>query len=104
MHHTHQDGGHSMASMHYRHLGIMVVLSFIAVSAVALVLFFALIRYQTMVGDQQSLRSMIPHHAGAILMCKEATLADPEIKQLCSSIVTGQENEIAQMKAILERK
>jgi uncharacterized protein (DUF305 family) len=47
---------------------------------------------------------MIPHHAGAILMCNEAQLTDPEVKRLCEGIVASQEREIAQMKAKLRRQ
>lgn len=65
---------------------------------------FALIRTQTTIGDRAFLRSMIPHHSGAILMCSEASLSDPEIKTLCGQIVQSQREEIAQMKAILARK
>ena len=45
---------------------------------------------------------MIPHHAGAILMCEQAPLQDSEIKALCKNIVSGQQSEIDQMKAKLE--
>ena len=61
-------------------------------------------RDQLLVGDRQFLRSMIPHHSGAILMCERSNLADPEIRSLCDGIVRGQAQEIAQMKAILARK
>ena len=61
-------------------------------------------REQLLVGDRQFLRSMIPHHSGAILMCERSKLADPEIRSLCDGIVQGQAEEIAQMKAILARK
>ena len=61
-------------------------------------------RDQLLVGDRQFLRSMIPHHSGAILMCERSSLADPEIRSLCDGIVRSQAEEIAQMKAILERK
>jgi uncharacterized protein (DUF305 family) len=75
----------------------------IAVGAVALVGFWLAIRQQAAVGDRQFLRSMIPHHSGAILMCREAKLTDPEIRTLCESIIAGQQSEIDQMKALLER-
>ena len=65
---------------------------------------FALIRTQTMIGDTAFLRSMIPHHSGAILMCREASIHDPEIKTLCGEIIRSQAQEIDQMKAILARK
>ncbi len=60
-------------------------------------------RTQALVGNDQFLRSMIPHHSGAILMCEKSAISDPEIKQLCAGIVTSQAAEFAQMKAILER-
>ena len=44
---------------------------------------------------------MIPHHAGAILMCEKAPIEDPDIKILCASIIEGQRAEIADMKTKL---
>jgi hypothetical protein len=74
-----------------------------AVSLAALAALFMLIRQQSAIGDGQFLRSMIPHHAGAILMCERAPIQDPEIEQLCTSIISSQQREIDQMKAILSR-
>jgi hypothetical protein len=74
------------------------------VSLVLLILFTVFIRYQTAVGDKQFLKSMIPHHAGAILMCDNPNLQDPEILELCSQIKKSQQREIDQMVRILERK
>jgi uncharacterized protein (DUF305 family) len=73
-------------------------------AVVAFVGSFALIRTQATIGDVQFLRSMIPHHSGAILMCREAKLGDPEIIALCERIEQSQAEEIDQMKAILARK
>jgi uncharacterized protein (DUF305 family) len=64
---------------------------------------FALISTQTTIGDRAFLRSMIPHHSGAILMCQRAKLTDPEIVRLCGEIERSQRQEIDQMKAILRR-
>jgi hypothetical protein len=61
------------------------------------------IRQQVLVGDRQFLRSMIPHHAGAILMCREAAVRDAEVIELCRGIIASQQAEIDQMKAILRR-
>jgi hypothetical protein len=61
------------------------------------------IREQSLVGDNQFLRSMIPHHSGALLMCREASVEDPEIKRLCEGIIASQSSEIDQMKAIQRR-
>ena len=63
---------------------------------------FAAMRTQAAVGDVQFLRSMIPHHSGAILMCEQASLANPKIIALCAQIIPAQQAEIAQMKAILD--
>ena len=45
---------------------------------------------------------MIPHHAGAMLMCEEAAIQDNEITELCNAIITSQQQEIDLMKAKLE--
>jgi uncharacterized protein (DUF305 family) len=74
----------------------------IAISSILLIAFFLLIRQQTAVSDKQFLKSMIPHHASAILMCEKTNLQDPEIKDLCKSIISGQQEEIDQMKAKLK--
>ena len=71
--------------------------------AAVLVAVFALARTQTPIGNGQFLRSMIPHHSSAILMCEEAAITDAEIARLCGEIVKAQREEIAQMEAILER-
>ena len=73
----------------------------IAGSILAALAFFVLIRYQTAISDKQFLRSMIPHHAGAILMCEHASIQDAEIQALCQTIISSQQSEIDQMKAKL---
>ena len=64
---------------------------------------FVAMRTQAGVGNEEFLKSMIPHHSGAILMCEQASITDPEIVSLCNEIVQAQEIEIAQMQRILER-
>ncbi|MEO6113900.1 MAG: DUF305 domain-containing protein [Sphingomicrobium sp.] len=79
---------------------LYIVLTVIFVGA------FAAVRTQALVGDKQFVRSMIPHHSGAILMCNQSSLRDAEVRDLCfkeNGIVKSQEREIAQMKAILWR-
>lgn len=75
----------------------------ITLSAAAFFGFFTLERSQGFVGDRQFVRSMIPHHSGALLMCERAQLSDPELKSLCGEILAGQRKEIEQMKGILRR-
>ena len=90
-----------MAGM-YKNKKLNLIL--IGLSAVLIFLFFFFIRQQSGINDRQFLKLMIPHHAGAILMCEKANLVDPEIKELCIKIKASQLEEINQMKAILERK
>ena len=75
----------------------------LATFAVILVGAFTLARTETFVGDKGFLYSMIPHHSRAILVCQEAQLTDPEVIALCEQIVTTQQEEIDQMKDILQR-
>jgi len=76
-------------------IGVAAIVVFIAS--------FAAMRTQAGIGDKQFLLSMIPHHSGAILMCEQAALSDPEIIGLCSEIIAGQAEEIARMEQMLER-
>ena len=75
-----------------------------AASVALMILFWLGIRQQVAISDQQFLRSMIPHHAGAILMCKRSRLSDPDLQKLCSGIVTSQQSEIDLMKAKLQQR
>ena len=75
----------------------------IAVALIVFVGFFLAIRYQVGISDEEFVKSMIPHHPGAVLMCEKADLNDPEIHALCAGIISGQQQEIEQMKKILER-
>jgi uncharacterized protein (DUF305 family) len=60
-----------------------------------------MIRAQAAIDDRQFLRSMIPHHAGALLMCERNRLRDPELQRLCRQIIASQRREIAEMQAKL---
>jgi uncharacterized protein (DUF305 family) len=75
----------------------------IVASVVILVGSFLATRTQSLIGNDQFIASMIPHHSGAILMCRQAQITDQELKDLCVSIETGQRREIDQMKAIQVR-
>lgn len=60
-------------------------------------------RNQSAIDDRQFIASMVPHHSGAILMCREADLSDPELVSLCAAIARAQREEIQQMGRIAER-
>ena len=83
-------------------LNLVLLVSF----ALVLLLSFWAIRDQTLVGDRQFVRAMIPHHSGAITMCNRASIRDQEIRDICfkpNGIIESQKREIAQMEAILKR-
>ncbi|SCG54124.1 DUF305 domain-containing protein [Micromonospora halophytica] len=63
---------------------------------------FAAVRTEPLVGNEGFLKSMIPHHSRAVLVCQESDITDPEIVELCGQIVKSQEEEITQMKRILD--
>lgn len=89
----------ALMSRMYRNKAANAVL---AIGAIVVMLFCWLgIRQQVAVSDQQFLRSMIPHHAGAILMCRKNRLADPDLQKLCVDIVRSQQSEIDLMKTKL---
>jgi uncharacterized protein (DUF305 family) len=89
----------ALMSAMYRNRKWNVVI--LTASVAAGLIAFLLIRQQAAISDREFLRSMIPHHAGAILMCNQAELQDPEIQELCRGIVAGQQAEIDLMKARL---
>ena len=60
-------------------------------------------RSQVFIDDRQFIASMIPHHSGAILMCREANLVDSELVTLCGQIKDAQRKEIEQMERIASR-
>lgn len=85
----------------YRRTGLNVAL-YVGL-AVLFVAALAATRKQALIDDQEFVASMIPHHSGAILMCREAKLADEELVNLCRQISEGQRKEIEQMNAIAAR-
>ena len=90
----------TMGSMYpNRRLNLVLHVIFFVVFAASL----AATRNQTFVGDGQFLRSMIPHHSGAVLMCRQAPVSDPEIVALCQRITKSQREEIDQMRRIMDR-
>lgn len=74
----------------------------VAISVALAIFFWIGIRQQLTISDTQFLKSMIPHHGGAILMCEQNKLQDPDLRQLCNEIVLSQQAEIGRMKAKLK--
>lgn len=87
-----------MSSMYTNRRANMAIAALTAIAGIA---FIAAIRSQAAIGDAQLLRSMIPHHSGAILMCQRANLEDPDLRELCEDIVESQLREIELMRGKL---
>lgn len=85
----------------YPHRQLNAILA--ATAVVVGIILFALVRQQVAVGDRQFLRAMIPHHAGAILMCEKAPVQSIEVRDLCRTIIASQQREIDLMKALLTK-
>lgn len=77
-------------------------ISLIVIGVIITLGFYIGIRQQSLVGDKQFIKSMIPHHAAAVLMVKKTTLHDPELKALGDSIIAAQQKEINFMKRKLK--
>lgn len=63
-----------------------------------------MLRNQALVGDDEFINSMIPHHSSAILVSEEARITDLELKKLAEEIIKTQKEEIAEMERILKLK
>ncbi len=88
-----------MRSMYMNQRLNVLIVGFSLLTLAGLVI---LIRQQVAISDREFLKSMIPHHASALLMCQRAALQDPGVKQLCKSIMASQQKEIDYMRAKLE--
>lgn len=79
-----------------RRMNLLLYAGFILLT----VLSFWATRAQVFIDDRHFVDSMIPHHSGAILMCREADIEDAELVRLCGEIIEAQRREIEQMEAI----
>lgn len=46
---------------------------------------------------------MIPHHSSAIMTSENANITDPEVQKLADEIIQAQEEEIAEMRRMIEQ-
>jgi FlaA1/EpsC-like NDP-sugar epimerase len=74
-------------------VNIAIVVGALLLGTVALLLS----RTQVLVGDQNYMRGMIPHHSIAILTSERAGIEDVRVQQLAQEIIEAQRREIAEM-------
>ena len=69
-----------------------------------LVFFIALflVRTQTLIDQVDYMEAMIPHHSIAILTSERADITDPRVRSLADQIIKAQEEEIVEMKKLIE--
>jgi hypothetical protein len=59
-------------------------------------------RSQSLVGDVDFMKAMIPHHSIAINNARKADIRDPRVRYLADRITRDQVKEIAEMKALID--
>lgn len=59
-------------------------------------------RSQSLIGDVDFMKSMIPHHSIAINNSRKASISDPRVRELADQIIEAQVREIAVMKRLLD--
>lgn len=87
-------GMYTNKKMNFIILGLSVIIFIIALVG---------LRQQTLIGDEQWMKAMIPHHSSAIMASQKAHLKDPEAIKLAEEIIEAQEREIAKMKKMIYR-
>lgn len=87
-------GMYTNKKMNFIILGLSVIIFIIALVG---------LRQQTLIGDEQWMKAMIPHHSSAIMVSQKAHLKDPEAIKLAEEIIEAQEREIAKMKKMIYR-
>jgi hypothetical protein len=59
-------------------------------------------RSQTLIGDIEFMKAMIPHHSIAINNARKADIRDPRVRELADEIIASQVREIRTMQLLIE--
>jgi len=59
-------------------------------------------RAQSLIGDTEFMKAMIPHHSIAINNARKAEIRDPRVRELADEIIASQVREIRTMKLLIE--
>lgn len=62
----------------------------------------AINRDQTLIGDEDFMRAMIPHHSIAINNARKSDIRDPRVQRLANQIIESQVEEITEMELLLQ--
>lgn len=84
----------------YKGLGTKIAVLVLAAALGAVFLFVN--RSQSLIGDVDFMKSMIPHHSIAINNSRKASISDPRVRELADEIIAAQVREISVMKLLLE--
>ena len=84
-----------MYRSHWANIAIFTSAALVFVGSVYLV------RSQATVEDVSWMKAMIPHHSIAIMTSARANISDPRVRKLADDIISAQELEIAEMKALI---
>lgn len=91
-----------LAFMWKMYAGPRTKLAILAAAIVLGVATLAINRQQTLIGDIDFMKSMIPHHSIAINNARKADIRDPRVRKLADEIIRGQVKEIAEMKLLVD--
>ena len=59
-------------------------------------------RSQSLIGDTEFMKAMIPHHSIAVNNARKAEIRDPRVRELADEIIASQVREIRTMKLLIE--
>ena len=90
-----------LAFMWKMYAGPTMKLAVLAGSILVGVGVLAINRQQSLIGDVDFMKSMIPHHSIAINNARKADIRDPRVRKLADGIIRAQVKEIAEMKLLV---
>lgn len=86
----------------YRRLALEMTVDLAILYVVMYSMIATLAHFHLNPDDAEFMRSMIPHHSGAVVTCEQAAISDAAIVELCGEIVKSQSEEIARIKRLLQ--
>lgn len=91
-----------LAFMWSMYKGTVIKVAVLGLAALLGVTVLLVNRSQSLIGDVNFMKSMIPHHSIAINNARKASISDPRVRELADKIIESQVQEIAEMKLLIE--